>query len=88
MSHLIKMEDKLRHILPHDVAKEEFVHIEERADMANKMGLERKEIYLRLWNNSNKNQVEDYNLLLDTLHYDTIKAEIEKKLKKNSMSFR
>ena len=40
------------------------------------MGLERKEIYLRLWSHSNKNSVEDFKLLLDTLDYDTIKAEI------------
>ena len=46
----------------------------EKADMAKKMGLNRKEIYLRLWNNSNKSSVDDFKLLLDTLDYDTIKA--------------
>lgn len=56
--------------------------------MVNKMGLEKKDIYLRLWNNSSKTEVEDFKLLLDTLDYDTIKIEIEKKLKKNSMSYR
>jgi hypothetical protein len=44
--------------------------------MAHKMGLQRKEIYLRLWNNSNKIKPEDYQYLLDTLDYDTIKLEI------------
>lgn len=88
VTHMIKMEDKLRNILPQEVARVNIENLEERADMAKKMGLERKEIYLRLWNNSNKNDVEDYKLLLDTLDYDTIKAEIEKKLKKNSMNFR
>ena len=44
--------------------------------MAKKMGMERKEIYLRLWNNSNKSDIEDYKLLLDTLDYDTIKEQI------------
>jgi hypothetical protein len=63
-------------------------NIEEKADMAKKMGLKRKDIYLRLWNNSNKTSVEDFKLLLDTLDYDTIKAEIEKKLKKSSMVYR
>jgi hypothetical protein len=56
--------------------------------MIKKMGLERKDIYLRLWNNSQKTEVEDYKILLDTLDYDTIKAEIEKKLKKASMNLR
>jgi len=52
------------------------------------MGLSRKEIYLRLWNNSEKNSVEDFKILLDTFDYEIIKLEIEKKLKKNSMNFR
>ncbi len=42
--------------------------------MVKKMGLQRKDIYLRLWNNSQKTEVEDYKILLDTLDYDTIKA--------------
>jgi hypothetical protein len=50
--------------------------IEEKADIAKKMGMERKDIYLRLWNNSSKTTVEDFKILLDTLDYDTIKAEI------------
>ena len=56
--------------------------------MAKKMGMQRKYIYLRLWQNSTKSTVEDFKLLLDTLDYDTIKAEIQKKLKKTSMNFR
>ena len=52
------------------------------------MGLERKEIYLRLWNNSEKTSVEDFKILLDTLDYETIKIEIEKKLKHHSMNYR
>lgn len=43
---------------------------------------------MRLWNNSGKKDLEDFKLLLDTLDYDTIRAEIEKKLKKNSMNYR
>jgi len=68
------MEDKLREVLPQELAQFKLDNIEEKADMANKMGLKRKDIYLRLWNNSNKSSVDDFNLLLDTLDYDTIKA--------------
>lgn len=68
------MEDKLRQVLPQELPQFKIENIEEKADMANKMGLQRKEIYLRLWNNSNKTTVEDFKLLLDTLDYDTIKA--------------
>ena len=56
--------------------------------MVNKMGLERREIYLRLWNNSEKTSIEDFNILLDTYDYPTIKNEIEKKLRKHSMNYR
>jgi len=68
------MEDKLREVLPQELAQFKLDNIEEKADMANKMGLKRKDIYLGLWNNSNKSSVDDFNLLLDTLDYDTIKA--------------
>lgn len=55
--------------------------------MAFKIGLSRKQIYLQLWNKSAKKDITDYKFLLDTMDYDTVKAEIEKKLKKASMSF-
>jgi len=42
--------------------------------MAMKMGLTRKEIYLRLWNNSAKCDITDFQFLLDTMDYDTVKA--------------
>ena len=74
LTNTIKMEDKLREVLPQELAQFKLDNIEEKADMANKMGLKRKDIYLRLWNNSNKSSVDDFNLLLDTLDYDTIKA--------------
>ena len=45
-------------------------------------------MFLDLWNRSGKKEVEDYKFLLDTLDYDAIKREIEKKLKKSSMQFR
>lgn len=74
LTNTIKMEDKLREVLPQELTQFKLDNIEEKADMANKMGLKRKDIYLRLWNNSNKSSVDDFNLLLDTLDYDTIKA--------------
>lgn len=55
--------------------------------MAFKIGLSRKQVYLELWNKSNKKQISDYKFLLDTMDYETIKDEIEKKLKKASMPF-
>lgn len=82
------MEDKINEILPQAIGNVNIETIKEKADMVKKMGLERKDIYLRLWNNSQKTEVEDYKILLDTLDYDTIKLEIEKKLKKASMSLR
>lgn len=56
--------------------------------MAFKIGLNRKEVFLELWNKSGKSTVDDFKFLLDTLDYETIKHEIEKKLKKASMTFR
>ena len=53
-----------------------------------KMGLTRKEIYLRLWNNSTKCDIDDFQFLLDTMDYETVRAEIEAKLKKKSMVLR
>lgn len=54
MSHLVKMEDKIKEILPQQIASVSIDTIAEKADMANKMGLQRKDIYLRLWQNSQK----------------------------------
>jgi hypothetical protein len=70
------MEEKLKDVLPIEVGRVKLENLEEKADMAKKMGMKRKDIYLRLWNNSNKTSVEDFKLLLDTLDYDSIKAEI------------
>jgi hypothetical protein len=52
------------------------------------MGLLQKDVYLKISNKSEKSTVEDFKLLLDTLSYPIIREEIEKKLKKTSMSFR
>jgi hypothetical protein len=88
VSHQVRLEEKILAVLPLQVRTMDQAAIEERADMAAKMGLEQKNIYLRLWNNSGKTELEDFKLLLDTLDYETIRAEIEKKLKKTSMNYR
>lgn len=70
-----------------EMTENNFERIQEKCDMAFKIGLSRKQVYLELWNKSNKKQISDYKFLLDTMDYDTIKDEIEKKLKKASMPF-
>lgn len=42
--------------------------------MAFKIGLPRIQIFLQLWNKSNKKTVEDFKFLLDTYDYETIKT--------------
>lgn len=61
--------------------------MQEKCDVAFKIGLTRKQVYLKLWKRSSKSSLEDYKFLLDTMDYSTIKEEIEKKLRKASMSF-
>lgn len=51
------------------------------------MGLKVKDIYLDLWNRTKKNTVKDFCFLLDTLDYEVISKEIEKKLKKEAMLY-
>ena len=50
-----------------------------------KMGMSRKEAYLWIWKESKKEDIEEFNLLLDTHDYPTIKNEISLKLKKKMM---
>lgn len=71
-----------------DIVANNYSVIEDKCDIAFKIGLSRRDVFLELWNKSGKTEVDDFNFLLDTLDYDTIKAEIEKKLKKSSMLFR
>ncbi len=51
------------------------------------MGLKVKDIYLDLWNRTAKSSVQDFCFLLDTLDYEIISKEIEKKLKKEAMLY-
>jgi hypothetical protein len=50
--------------------------IEEKCDIAFKIGLTRKQVYLELWMRSAKSTISDYKFLLDTMDYETIKQEI------------
>lgn len=52
---------------------ENFHLIQEKCDMAFKIGLSRKQVYLQLWNRSNKRSVGDFKFLLDTFDYETIR---------------
>lgn len=52
VTHLIKMEDKIKNLLPQEIKNHSIETIEEKADMVKKMGLKTKDVYLRLWNNS------------------------------------
>jgi hypothetical protein len=55
--------------------------------MVGKMGVSRKEAYLWVWRESKKETIEEFKLLLDTLDYNTIKNEIQQKLKKKMMQW-
>jgi predicted regulator of amino acid metabolism with ACT domain len=57
-------------------------------DVAEKMGLTKKEIFLELWNQSTKSTKEDFDILLETEDYHTIIAQIKNTLKKQSISFK
>ena len=54
--------------------------------MARKMGLSSKEIFLELWNRSLKREI-DFGLLISTHDYESIRQEVVKLLRKNSLSF-
>jgi hypothetical protein len=56
-------------------------------DLVGKMGVSRRDAYLRVWRQSRKEQVEEFKLLLDTLDYATIREEIQLKLRKKAMLF-
>ena len=84
------LDEKIRRIFDYgaEITRLKPEVLEEKCDMARKMGLSEKDLYLEIWNRSNKNSIEDYQFILATRNYKTIHSEIEKKLKKESMSFR
>lgn len=44
----------------------------DKCDMAEKMGLTTREIYLQLWSRSLQSRKEDYSILIATKDYNTI----------------
>ena len=56
-----------------EISRDNYGLIEEKCDIAHKIGLSRRDIFLELWNKSGKSEVDDYKFLLDTLDYETIK---------------
>lgn len=61
---------------------------QEIQDVAEKMGLTKKEIFLELWNQSPKKSRADFDILLETEDYHTIIAQIKNTLKKECISFK
>ena len=55
-------------------------------DAVGKMGMSRKEAYLRIWRQSKKEHIEEFKFLLDTHDYNTIREEILLKLRKKAMA--
>jgi len=51
-------------------------------DIAEKMGMNRCEIFLELWQQSKKNRKEDFDLLLETEDYRTIISQLKGALRK------
>lgn len=62
--------------------------LEIRCEALRKMGLNDQQIYLEIWRRSTRSTVKDFQYILATRDYKTIKGEIEAKLKKQSMNFK
>ena len=60
----------------------------EKCDIAQKMGMTDKEIYIEIWNRSNQCSGSDYKVLIATKDYQTIKDEVMKKLRKKAMNYK
>ncbi len=90
VTEFIRKEEKIKKIFNYgmEISALSTEVIEAKCDMARKIGLEEKDIYLEIWNRTSKSSVEDYKFLLAAKDYKTIYNQIEKKLKKQSMSFR
>ena len=70
------------------IAAKRFNLIQEKCSIAFKFGLSRRDVFLSLWNKSRKNSLPAFRFLLDTMDYPTVRAEVEKKLKRLSMEFK
>ena len=76
ISQPVKLEDKINDLFPldqMDTIKKDRDLLTEKCDMAFKMGLPVKDIFIELWNRTGRSTDEDYQLLLATKSYETIK---------------
>jgi hypothetical protein len=88
MSYTVDLGQKVSRILEGsstDISDEE---LESKCDVLRKIGLSDQQIYLEIWRRSTRSTVKDFQYILATRDYKTIKGEIEAKLKKQSMSFK
>jgi DNA-binding phage protein len=61
---------------------EETKEMRDIQDIAEKMGLTKKEIFYELWNQSAKNSKQDIDILLETEDYPTISTQVKNVIKK------
>lgn len=78
MSYTVKLQEKINRILHSEALLSDLdeVKLERKCDILRKIGLKDEEIYLQIWKRSSQSLVVDYQYLLSTRHYKTIKAEI------------
>ncbi len=57
-------------------------------DVAEKMGMTKCEVYLELWNQSTRNTMEDFKILMKTEDYKTIITQVKNTLKKECLSLK
>lgn len=88
MSYTVDMAVKVEKVLESKAREGEEDEIESKAEVLRKMGMGEREIYLQFWQKSSQSTLQDYQLLLATDHYPTIKQQIENKMRKQSMSFK
>jgi hypothetical protein len=76
MSYTVKLQEKINRILHSDIPLSEMdeAKMEIKCDILRKIGLKDEEIYLQIWKRSSQSLVVDYQYLLSTRHYKTIKT--------------
>lgn len=72
----MKLQEKINRILHSDIPLSEMEEgkMERKCDILRKIGLKDEEIYLQIWKRSSQSLVVDYQYLLSTRHYKTIKT--------------
>jgi hypothetical protein len=73
---------------PQEIQSYSLEQLYEKSNIAEKMGLSKREAFLELWLRSAKSSIVDFQILLSTRHFPTIEAQVEHKLKRQSMSMR